>query len=337
MEQFQGQKRAIQLLILVFLTGTIGFKIIDPGASWTKAAFMSIVTLSTVGYGEIVNVEGSASAMIFTMVFMLAGLGVLLYVVSGFTAFVVEGHAQRILMARRIRKMIDRLENHYIVCGIGRSGRVVADEMRKTNRPFVMIESNHDHVRALMEEFPDVPVIEGDATDDAVLKKAGIDKAAGVVCCLHEDRDNLLLTVTIKQLRPNIRIVCKVVDVRDLTKLHRAGADSVVSPTLISGMRMASEMIRPHVVSFLDVMLRDKDRTIRVEEVTVPIGSKAMGKTLRDLEVNRRTGLTVVAIWHPETAKFEYGPNGDSRLDEGTVLIVLGNVDNLPKLAALVA
>ncbi len=324
------------ILGIVFFIGLAGFRIVGDGnPSMVDCAYMAIITLTTVGYGEAVALT-SDIAKLFGALYAIMGMGVLLYVIATVTAFIVEGDARRILIERRTRKMVEKLQDHYIICGIGRQGLVIVQEFHKALRPFVMIEGNAERVRELQSEFPNVPVVEGDATDEAILVKAGIHKAAGLVCCLHEDRDNLLLVVTAKQARADIRIVCKVMEIQDMVKLQRAGADTVVSPTLIGGLRMASEMIRPSVVSFLDIMLRDKDKTLRVEEVVVPVESKAAGKTLADLDVTHNAGLVVVAIMRPGAEKFDYAPTGDLQIQEGMVLVVVGQVTNLPKLKSLV-
>ena len=323
-------------MVCIFIVGVVGFKVLGVQEdSWLDAALMAVITFTTVGYGHETHLM-SAGAKLFTIFFIIASMGFFLYVISALTGFVVEGELVRMFRRRQVRKMISKLEDHYIVCGIGRQGRVVANELHRTNRSFVMVERASDRHNELIDSFPGVPLIEGDTTDDDVLIEAGIKKAKGLVCCLSEDRDNLLLIVTAKHLNPDIRIVSRAMDIQDMVKLGRAGADSVVSPTLIGGMRMASEMIRPSVVTFLDLMLRDKDRTLRFEEIVVPADSPAIGKSLGDLDMNRRAGMVVVATWDTENERFNYAPAGDMVINEGTVLVVLGNVNNLPKVKALV-
>ncbi|MBZ0255622.1 TrkA family potassium uptake protein, partial [bacterium] len=253
------------------------------------------------------------------------------------TAFIVEGEAKQFFWQRRIKKMMEKINQHDIICGLGRQGRVIADEYFKTKRPFVMVEANPEKIDELRENYPNTPVIEGDASDHIILETAGIQKAHGLIACLTDDRDNLLLVVTAKQMNPIVRIVCKVLNVQHLSKLNRAGADSVVSPTLIGGLRMASEMIRPTVVTFLDKMLRDKDRTLRVEEVPIPKGTQAKGMTLEQLDVNRNAGMVVVAIKLPNSEQFHYAPTQDTKIEDEMTLVVVGDVNNLPKVAELVA
>ncbi len=325
------------VLVVVFLIGVIGFKFNGAeNESWVDSFFMASITLTTVGFGHVTSVETN-TAKIFTSIYCLTGMGFLLYVITTGTAFIVEGEAWELYWRRRVRKMVQQLNNHYIVCGIGRQGMVVANELKNTNRPFVMVEHDEERVKELNKLLPDVPVIEGDASENHILQAAGIDKAVGLIACLNDDKDNLMLVVTAKQMNKDLRIVCKGKDVQHMKKLSKAGADSVVSSTLIGGMRMASEMIRPSVVTFLDKMLRDKERTLRVEGVLVPKNSSAVGKNLDSLDINHKAGMVVVAIQNPGSDRFHYAPTGDTVVEEEITLIVVGDVQNIPKLEQLVA
>lgn len=325
------------VLLVVFLAGVVGFKLCGSEKdTWVDSIFMASITLTTVGFGTVTSVESNL-AKLFTSFYSISGMGVLLYVITTGTAFIVEGEARQLFRDRRIRNMVEKLKDHYIVCGVGRQGTVVAEEFRKTGRPFVMVEANLARVNDLIQTMPDVPVIEGDASENHVLIEAGIEKARGLVACLHDDRDNLMLIVTAKQIRPDLRIICKGLDVQHMAKLRRAGADSVVSPTLIGGLRMASEMIRPSVVTFLDKMLRDKDKTLRVEGVPVKKGASSIGKKLEELNINERGGMVVCAIQQPHSDHFIYAPPSQTVLEEDMVLVVVGDVNNLPKVEAIVA
>ncbi len=324
------------VLIVVFLAGVVGFKVFGTGEdTWIDSIFMASITLTTVGFGTVTHVE-SNTAKIFTSIYSVSGMGVLLYVITTGTAFIVEGEAWQLIWNRRIRKMVEKLDNHFIICGMGRQGMVVAQEFKKTNRPFVMVESNPDRIKELSHLMPDVATIEGDASENQILLDAGIEKSQGLVACLHDDRDNLMLVVTAKQIKPDLRIISKGREVQHITKLSRAGADSIVLPTLIGGMRMASEMIRPSVVTFLDKMLRSKDKTLRVEGVSIDKGASAIGRKLEDLDINEHGGMVVCSIQIPNSDNFIYAPPGKTILEEGMVLVVVGDVNNLPKVEALV-
>ena len=337
MDGYLRLRSTLLLFAAVFVVGMVGFHMIGPeGTRWIQSAYMAVVTITSVGYGEVVPLETDL-AMIFGMVYMLVGLGVLLYVVTTATAFVVEGDARQLYHHRWARKMISKTKDHCIVCGSGRQGSVVADEFVRTGHPFVIVEGRPQRVERLHEKYPDVPVIQGDATDDEVLMKAGIERASSLVCCLSEDRDNLLLVVTAKQIRPDLHVVCKVMEIPDMNKLRRAGADTVVSPTLIGGMRMASEILRPSVTGFLEKMMRDKGHTLRFEEIVIGPKSKAIDKTIAELRIRQETEILVLSVRQPDSDDYSFAPGDDTKILEGMTLIVLGNVAHFPKLQTLLA
>ena len=321
------------VLVIVMSSGILGYVLIE-GATLFDAFYMVVITLSTVGYGE--TWELSLAGRIFSVFLILIGMGVLIFFVSTATAFIVEGELKDVIWRRRLQKMIAQLDKHFIICGAGRTGIHIVNELHRTLRPMVVIEYDEEVIEAL-RGYEGLPVIHGDATDDDVLREAAIERAIGLVSGLPTDKDNLYLTITAKQINPDLRIVAKGVDTKVNSKLIKAGADSVVTPNFIGGLRMASELIRPSVVSFLDLMLRDKKKTLRIEEVVVPPGSPFAGKTLRDADIPAKTDLIVVAVAHPDSGKFDYAPKADTRMEEGAALIVLGDVAKLPRLERLVA
>lgn len=331
---YQRLRTSLVLFAIVVVVGTVGFRIIGAeGTTWVDSAYMSVVTITSVGYGEVVELE-TDTAKVFGMLYMLVGLGVLLYVVTTTTAFVVEGDAKQLYHRKRAKRMIQKMQNHCVVCGSGRQGSVVADEFVRSTLPFVIVEGRMARVERLREKYPDVPIIHGDATEEEALREAGIDTAASLVCCLSEDRDNLLLVVTVKQIRPDIHVVCKVMEISDMNKLQRAGADTVVSPTLIGGVRMASEIIRPSVTGFMDKMMRGRNRTLRFEEVVIGPGSRAIGKSLAELKILQEYEMLVLAVCEPGNDEYDFAPCADTPIQEGITLIVLGNTENLPRLRA---
>ena len=337
MEIYKRLKTALILLAVVFLIGTIGFRFVNAErASWIDAAYMTVVTITSVGFEEIVPLETNF-AKIFAMAYMLVGLGLLLYVITTATALVIEGDLRRYYLQKRTGRMVRKMKDHSIVCGIGRQGTVVIQEFVRTGHPFVMVEGFPGRIDELHELYPNRPIVVGDATDEDILKAAGIETAKSLVCCLSEDRDNLLLVVTAKQIRPDLHVIAKVMEIPAMKKIQQVGADTVVSPTLIGGMRMASDVIRPTVNNFLDRMMRDKERTLRFEEVVIPEGSHACGKTLSELDPARKAGLIVLATKEANSEQFNFAPSGDTIIKESMTLIVLGDSSNVPKLRDSVA
>ena len=321
----------VLLVVGTFLFGTVGFVIIGEG-KWSlfDCAYMTSVTLTTVGYGEMLDQMGH-DARFFAMIVMWVGMGVTLYAVSTITAFVVEQDLSRLLKERRMEKKIAALRGHIIVCGVGKTGFNVVKELHTTRHPCVLIDENKDRLIRAQQSFKDLFFLCGDATEEEILNRAGIEHAAGIVAALNDDSHNLLITVQARFVNPNIKIVARC-DQSNLTdKFYRAGANYIVNPALIGGMRMASEMIRPNVVSFLDRMLRGHDNTVRVEEVTVSERSQWVGLSLSECNFHKHTGLWVIALKHPENEDFAYNPAPSERLQAGTVIIAIGNPGQLSK------
>ncbi|MHC5037583.1 MAG: potassium channel family protein [Planctomycetota bacterium] len=335
------QKRlqiAVAILLMVFIVGVAGYRIM--GLSWVDAAYMTLITLTTVGYGEMTAGDEPGLppwGRVFTMFLLVSGMGVLLYGISTATAFIVEGELSDILKRRKMEKKIAELSGHTIVCGIGNLGRYIIDELVKTNRPFVVIDNDQeiiDHHRELTTEFL---YVLGDASEDTVLRQAGIETASGIVTAFGDDKMNLFVTLTARNLNPKARIVARAVVPQSVQKLTRSGADAAVSTNLIGGLRMISELVRPTVTGFLDIMLREKSKVIRFEEVIIGGGSELGGQTIGRANIQERTGLAVVAVRHGDRDDYTYSPKGDFKLNIGDTLIILGDVANLPTLGKICA
>jgi voltage-gated potassium channel len=320
------------LVTSIFLFGTLGYFIIGEGRwSMLDCAYMTSITLTTVGYGEVLDQMGSG-ARTFTMVLMWAGMGVTLYAVSTVTAFVVEKNFTRLLKERRMEKRIATMRGHIIICGAGRTGFNVINELYVTKHPCVVIEGNPERIEWIQTQFKDLCLLRGDATEEAILKRAGIERAAGVVATLNDDSHNLLITVQARYINHKIKIVARCDENNRADKFYRAGADYVVNPTFIGGMRMASQMIRPNVVAFLDRMLRGQDPSTRVEEAVVAESSPWVGLTLREIDMYNLTGLTPVALRHPGQEDFSYNPSPDERLRPQSVIVVIGTTTQIATL-----
>ena len=311
--------------------GTVGFHLLE-GWDWLDSAYATVITLSTVGYGDLVptTVEGK----LFTMGLILVGLGLISYTLVELTAFVVEGHLNRMLRQRRVDTMIKKVSGHYIVCGAGKTGQHIVSELVKNRVPFVVID--RDAARLEAKDIVHHPHLCGDASDDAVLERAGIRKAKALAATLETDEANLFLILTAKNLNPKIRVATKVVNDGARVKLQRAGADAVVAPNAIGGLRLASEMLRPNVVSFLDVMLRHSGG-YRFEEATVKEGSPAAGKSLQHLDLFTRFGIQPVAIRDHGKEAFHYNPAPGHKLKVGDTLVVIAEPDKLAKLRKYIA
>ena len=230
---------------------------------------------------------------------------------------------------------ISSLRDHYIICGAGRMGIYVINEMIKTRNPFVVIEHSEERLNKLLEDYPDILYINADATEERSLKSAGIENAKGLIATLGNDSDNMLITVTARYLNRHLRIVARCIDDNLAEKFKLSGANSVVSANFIGGMRLASEILRPTVVNFLDRMLKALDPSIRFEEILVKEGSKLAGKSISDSKIKEETGLLVIAVKKPHSDEFQYNPPGDHKIGSGDTLVVIGNADQILKLKGM--
>jgi voltage-gated potassium channel len=242
----------------------------------------------------LIDLSSNSIGRIFTIFIAISGIGVLMYVVTNLTALVVEGELTKSLRRRRMERMANKSKDHYIVCGFGSVGLHIIGELQATKRPYVVIDINRNNLEKTLHAFQDVTFIEGDATDNDTLIKAGIDKTKGLFAVADDDNQNLVISLTAKQLKPGIRVIAQCNEIQNSEKMKKAGADAVISPGFIGGLRMASEMIRPTVVSFLDMMLRDREKNLRVEEVSLP--SRFVGKAISTLNLKRYCRTLLLAV-----------------------------------------
>jgi voltage-gated potassium channel len=307
--------RIVSMLVMVTVAGTIGYVLID-GWSVFDALYMTVITITTVGYGEPHPLSTAGRA--FTLVLIVAGVGLVAYGVSALTALMVEGAFLNIV-EQRMERQIGTLRDHVIVCGGGQIGRHVTDELKKAERPFVVIEIDEARCQALKGNQRDVLIIAGDATDIDVLRRARVEHAFGLVACMPSDKDNLFTLLTARDLNPTTRIVSRLIHDDADSRLRQIGADAVVSTARIGALRIASEVLRPHVVSVLDAMLREPS-PIRVQEVRV--GASVAGRCLRDLGMQERVGAVVFAMREAGTRHHVFNPSPDRILAEDDVLIL---------------
>jgi voltage-gated potassium channel len=324
------------LVVTVVAIGTVGFRTIGlyngQDWAWFDCVYMTVITVSTVGYGEVLPFDGVPAGRLFAMLLIVFGMGILLYFATSVVGLVVESNLDEVFKRRKLDKGIKKLEKHVIVCGAGTTGIHVIEELVATKTPFVVIDTDAERLEWIASHLgsPFLHIV-GDATDDDILVEAGIGRAIGVVTALPSDKDNLFVTLTARHLNSSLRIVSRARETSAKEKIRRAGANTVVSPNHIGGMRMVSEMIRPEVTQFLDLMLRDKDRTLRIEEATIPAGSAVIGKTLAEAQLRKVTDLLVIAARRADGA-YQYNPGPGLVLDEGTTLIVLGPMEHVVTL-----
>jgi voltage-gated potassium channel len=308
------------LLAFIVATGTIGYLVIGGRHySVVDCLYMTIITITTIGFGEVIDMSGNPAGRIFTIFLAISGISVATYILSNLTAFTVEGELSKAFRRKKMKKMIRKLREHFIVCGIDGVGSYIVTELAATKRPHVMVDINKAEIERVLETFPEEIFLEGDAADSDILSDAGIAEAKGLFAVTGDDNQNLVISLTAKQLNPAIRVVASCKDLKNMEKMKKAGADAVVSPTSIGGLRMASEMLRSTVVSFLDTMLRDKEKNLRIEEVTVP--AVFAGKPLSELPLGKYPHVLLLAVKAEQ--EWIYNPSQSYMLQSGNTLIFM--------------
>lgn len=322
--------------VTILGSGTMLFALGRGRWSFSDALYMAINAVSTTGFREIDGMDHVGYSRFATGLIILAGLGTVAYFQSSLTALLVQGVIGERFRIRRMQRRVDGLTGHVIVAGAGSTGMHAVEELWATQTPFVAVDKDRLVLERLSLDLTggELLYVVGDATDDAILMRAGITRAKGVVAALTEDKDNLFVTLSARSLNGNARIVAKVIAPDAAPKMIRAGANATVSPNMIGGRRLASELVRPTVNEFIDQMLRDKDDVLRLEEVSIPDGSSFVGKTLREVPIRAETKLLVVALRVDK--KFIYNPEPGTELQVGSVLVVLGASSNVNRLRQLV-
>ena len=337
--------KAVLILIGFILLGTVGYYLLGhfylpvarPEATpWSilDCMYMVLITITTAGFGEILPFMDMPVIRLYTLFILFITIGVTVYFASSMTTFLVEGAFSHISKRRKMQNKIDSLKQHIIVCGLGNTGIHVVKELMVTRWPVMVIDREEEILKKSATELSELGQmiwLQGDALEDRVLEQAGIERAYGIVCSLPTDKDNVFLTLTARQMNPKIRIVSRSIDVHTAARMKIAGADSVVSTNFIGGMRLASEMVRPHVTQFLDLMLRDKEKNLRVEELIVTPASGLHGVRLGEAKLREERHLLVLAIKTTDGG-YEYGPGADFVLENGVVLLVMGDPDSVARL-----
>jgi voltage-gated potassium channel len=320
----------VALLAVVPIAGTTGYVTITD-CSVLDGLYMTVITVATVGFREVVPL--GPDGQIFTVFLILLGVTTVGFAFTTVTSFVIEGHIRDIVRGRRMDRRIGRMEDHYVVCGMGRIGRGVVREFIRVQVPFVVIEDDESSLEPVDGEA--YPTIIGDATEDTVLKQAGIERARGVVAVLPDDASNVYVTLTARELCPNLTIVARASDERSISKLKKAGADRVVSPYELGGTRMAYLLLHPTVVDFVDVVVQGGGEvSLRLEEVSVSAAALVAGNTIRECRIGEKTGAMILAV-KDANDKTHFNPGADRVMVAGERLIALGDERQLAMLRVL--
>jgi voltage-gated potassium channel len=322
---------ALLALVLVMATGTFGYRLLGGDRySWMDCFYMTFITVATIGYSEIVDVSGYEYGRLFTVFIGITGIGVMGYVLSTVTAFMLESDFNVLRRRKKMQQAISKLKDHYIVCGVGRVGGNVVHELVMTGRPCVIVDEDMLHIENSVERYPQLLYLHGDATDNDTLLAAGIKRARGVFAVATDDSMNLVISLSAKQLNPAVRVVARCHDLKNVEKTRRAGADEIVSPDFTGGLRIVSAMVRPHVVSFLDDMLRS-DSSLRMEEIAIPPGLS--GKTLSVLQA---VGRDCVVLAISRGGRWLFNPDGRQSMLDGDMLMVMTTPDGRTRIEQLI-
>lgn len=315
--------RALGLFVTVLLVGTFLFHAIE-GMSWFDALYTSLLSINPFGQGALPSL--SLAGREINAFLIVCGVGVVSYAAAIATRFVFEGEMGRVFWRRKVQRNVERMENHYILCGHGRVGRIVAQQMESHRVPFVVVERQEEAVRDRIASGGDVIV--GDATDERVLESAGVRRARGLVAALESDADNLYITLSAREINPAIRIVARATDEAAAAKIRRAGAHSTVSPNTIGGREMAQHLLMPAVVDFIHLATGRTSLDLQMQEIHVRAGSRLCRIALKESPIRREHGVIVVAIYRP-AGEAVFNPDSDYVVGPEDTLICLGSPDRL--------
>ena len=313
-------------LVGIAILGTAGYIAIE-GWSLVDSFYMTIITLTTVGYSEVG--ELSTVGRMFTVALLLVGAGMVFYGAATIAEMRFEERIRQIFGRRKLVKELDKLENHHIICGYGRIGSTVAGEYAKESLPHVIIESDESIAAHLNQEGK--LVILGDATLDDTLIEAQVEKARSLVCALPTDAENVFVTLTARALNPNLFILSRAARESSIGKMETAGANRVVSPYIMGGMRIAQSVLRPKLAGFIDEVIGHATTDLDFDEVTVPEGSNLVGMALRESEISQETGVYLLSIRH-SSGEMRFNPGPDFQIQAGDHLYALGTPEEVESL-----
>lgn len=319
------------VILATLAGGTIGFMIIE-GYDWFDAFYMTLITITTIGYGELFGL--SRVGRMFNSVLIMVGATLLLVAIAALSQTILELELSGYFPKRRTRKMIDGLRDHVIVCGYGRVGRGAAEELQRAGTRFVIVDRNEDKVERALHNG--MLAVNADCTRDETLRDLGIDRALGLIASLATDADNLFLVISAKTLNPKLHVCARVAEEEAESKLRRAGADQVMAPYLMTGAKLAQSIVRPHVMQFLDFATMTSELRVSIEQILVTPSCGFADRALRDVNLRKEQGVIVLAI-RKQHGPMIFNPDADAVIHSGDFLIVMGEEPHLRSLERLMA
>jgi len=313
---------AFFIMLIIFTLGSTGYHFIE-GMTWFEGLYMTFITISTIGFTELQTL--SNEGRIFTMMIFITGIGVISYIASQTTQLIFEGE---IFYKRAMQKRLEKMEQHYIICGYGRIGHRIAEVLNDAGLPLVVVENRASSIERLKEDK--MPFIEGDAEDESTLLSAGIKKAQTLVCTLSSDQDNVFTTLLARDLNPDLFILVRTNENANRNRVLRAGADKVISPYEIGADRMANVILRPHVDDFLDSIAKYTMHDHTFDEALIAEGSILDGKSLAEINLRTQYGVLIIAII-PSGGSIQFNPGSSSQINVGDSLILIGDLQQIDK------
>ncbi|NJB35932.1 potassium channel family protein [Croceivirga sp. JEA036] len=317
---------ALTLMCVIFIIGVFGYRIMA-GYTWIEAIYMTIITVTTVGFSEVRPLD--TNAQIFTVFLIIASVFIFGFAISVISEYILSRNSLQLLKKKKVMNKINSLENHVVVCGYGRNGQQAAEKLKAYKKPFVVIEKDH----AVIEAFEDeILFVEGDVNDDEALMAAGIKKAQYLVTALPDDALNLFVVLSARQLNKNLFIISRASQVNSVKKLQFAGADKVIMPDKIGGDHMASLVVMPDLITFMDKLSIEGENTTNLEEVEITDFTDQIDcQSIRDLDLRRKTGCTIIGYIDPQ-GNYIINPEADQQLEPKGKVIVLGRPEQIQKL-----
>lgn len=322
--------KPVLLILLMIMIGVTGFHLIE-GWPFLDCLYMTIITISTVGFKEVRDL--SPQGQIFTIFIVLGGVGTVIFAFTKIAEVVFEGGVNEFWRRRKMEKKLQNLKNHYIICGYGRMGKIVSERLAEENSPFVVIENNENKIKEIQKNNTYL-FIRGDATQEEVLVRAGIKNARALAALLPSDADNLYLVLTVKLISPSLFVLSKAMDEEAERKILQIGANKVVSPYKLSGLKIAQGLIRPTLVDFVDLIIRRKELSLYMEELVVKKESGIVERTLIECDLRRKANVIVVAVKRPGE-EIDFNPSPNYTFETGDTLLVLGNEEAIKKFEKL--
>jgi len=315
----------MSLLVAIILVGVAGFRIIE-NYSFSEAIYMTIITVSTVGFNEVRPL--SPEGRLFTAFLIIFSFGTFAYAVSSITIYVMDGEYKRYFKDLRVTKQVNKISNHTIICGYGRNGKQAVSELKAHNRKYVVVEFNKELVEELRETHS-IPFVEGDATQEEVLERAGIDRATSLITTLPKDADNLFVVLTAREMNAELLIISRASKDNSDKKLRRAGADNVIMPDKIGGAHMASLVIKPDVIEFMDYVMGQGSSSINLEEITFEnLPEEFKNKSIKELGIRDKSGANIVGFRTPD-GEYIINPSPDTVIMPKAKIFVLGTVEQV--------